>query len=243
LTPEEYRFIELTMTPSEIVTNYAPRTVYEFSLALIAGNPDLHTAFAAWAVLVPDDTPARDDQLFIACVEALRVYLARHGDVLHRRLRKRVAAHVAVSELRTVKECAVWLGQLSRVCRSHGVTRGALHMVMVWLVCEVTYVDDQTYSTSPFRLASVLPKMFDYDVRLVAYVFMSCLRVYNTDLRAKNLWGSESEPAEAAQAWYRLQHVMWPEPTLLDQNQKQALSGSEVSQCSVALSGSRAPRP
>lgn len=226
MTPEEYRLIELTLSPREILEQHAPRTLYELSAAFATNNPDVQSAFAAWAARVPEDTYGRDAQLFIACVEALRVHLARHGDVLPRRPRKRVAALAAIPELGTVRECSYFLGRLRD---SNGLpVLTALGGVLNSLTGEVIYVDDQTYSVSPLRLVNVVYDMLRYDPRLLAYAFMSCLRVYNGDLRAKNLWGSESEPAAPAQAWYRLQHVMWPEPTLLDQSQRQALSGSAV---------------
>jgi hypothetical protein len=226
MTPEEYRLIELTLSPREILAQHAPRTLYELSAEFATNNPDVQSAFAAWAAWVPEDTSARDTGLFIACVEALRVHLARHGQELPRRLRKRIAALVAITEPSTVRACAYLLRRLrdsDGLCSNTGLG-GVLNSLMG----EVIYVDDQSYSVSPLRLVGVTGNMRYYDPRLLAYAFMSCLRVYNGDLRAKNLWGSESEPAAPAQAWYRLQRVMWPEPTLLDQSQMQALSGSAV---------------
>ncbi len=227
MTPEEYRLIELSMSPAEIIAAYAPRTLYEL-LVDATDNTELLSAFAAWAAWVPEDTRERDNQLFVACGEALRVHLARHGDTLSRRTRKRVAALVAIPELGTVRECGEFFRRLRRLYQ-YDSNRMPFGELLSRFEGEIvyTFTEDPVYSVTPLHLFSLANRLIEYDVRLHSLAFMSCLRVYNGDLRAKKLW-EPSEPEGSAQAWYRLQHVMWPGPTLLDQSQRQALSGSAV---------------
>lgn len=227
MTPEEYRLIELSMSPAEIIAAYAPRTLYEL-LVDATDNTELLSAFAAWVVWVPEDTRERDNQLFVACGEALRVHLARHGDTLSRRTRKRVAALVAIPELGTVRECGEFFRRLRRLYQ-YDSNRMPFGELLSRFEGEIVYTfkEDPVYSVTPLHLFSLANRLFDYDVRLHSLAFMSCLRVYNGDLRAKKLW-EPSEPEGSAQAWYRLQRAMWPEPTPLDQSQTQGLSGSEA---------------
>ena len=227
MTPEEYRLIELSMSPAEIIAAYAPRTLYEL-LVDATDNTELLSAFAAWVVWVPEDTRERDNQLFVACGEALRVHLARHGDTLSRRTRKRVAALVAIPELGTVRECGEFFRRLRRLYQ-YDSNRMPFGELLSRFEGEIvyTFTEDPVYSVTPLHLFSLANRLIEYDVRLHSLAFMSCLRVYNRDLRARSLW-EPSEPEGSAQAWYRLQRAMWPEPTLLDQSQKQGLSGSEA---------------
>jgi hypothetical protein len=227
LTPEEYRLIELSMSPAEIIAAYAPRTLYEL-LVDATDNTELLSAFAAWAAWVPEDTRERDNQLFVACGEALRVHLARHGDTLSRRTRKRVAALVAIPELGTVRECGEFFRRLRRLYQ-YDSNRMPFGELLSRFEGEIvyTFTEDPVYSVTPLHLFSLANRLIEYDVRLHSLAFMSCLRVYNGDLRAKKLW-EPSEPEGSAQAWYRLQRAMWPEPTPLDQSQTQGLSGSEA---------------
>ncbi len=227
MTPEEYRLIELSMSSAEIIAAYAPRTLYEL-LVDATDNTELLSAFAAWAVWVPEDTRERDNQLFVACGEALRVRLARHGDTLSRRTRKRVAALVAIPELGTVRECGEFFRRLRRLYQ-YDSNRMPFGELLSRFEGEIVYTfkEDPVYSVTPLHLFSLANRLIDYDVRLHSLAFVSCMRVYNRDLRARSLW-EPSEPEGSAQAWYRLQRAMWPEPTPLDQSQTQGLSGSEA---------------
>lgn len=215
------------MSPAEIIAAYAPRTLYELLVAA-TDNTELLSAFAAWAAWVPEDTRERDNQLFVACGEALRVHLARHGDTLSRRTRKRVAALVAIPELGTVRECGEFFRRLRRLYQ-YDSNRMPFGELLSRFEGEIvyTFTEDPVYSVTPLHLFSLANRLIEYDVRLHSLAFMSCLRVYNGDLRAKKLW-EPSEPEGSAQAWYRLQRAMWPEPTPLDQSQTQGLSGSEA---------------
>jgi len=215
------------MSPAEIIAAYAPCTLYEL-LVDATDNTELLSAFAAWAVWVPEDTRERDNQLFVACGEALRVHLARHGDTLSRRTRKRVAALVAIPELGTVRECGEFFRRLRRLYQ-YDSNRMPFGELLSRFEGEIvyTFTEDPVYSVTPLHLFSLANRLIEYDVRLHSLAFMSCLRVYNGDLRAKKLW-EPSEPEGSAQAWYRLQRAMWPEPTPLDQSQTQGLSGSEA---------------
>jgi len=215
------------MSPAEIIAAYAPRTLYEL-LVDATDNTELLSAFAAWAAWVPEDTRERDNQLFVACGEALRVHLARHGDTLSRRTRKRVAALVAIPELGTVRECGEFFRRLRRLYQ-YDSNRMPFGELLSRFEGEIvyTFTEDPVYSVTPLHLFSLANRLIEYDVRLHSLAFMSCLRVYNGDLRAKKLW-EPSEPEGSAQAWYRLQRAMWPEPTPLDQSQTQGLSGSEA---------------
>ena len=215
------------MSPAESIAAYAPRTLYAL-LVDATDNTELLSAFAAWAVWVPEDTRERDNQLFVACGEALRVHLARHGDTLSRRTRKRVAALVASPELGTVRECGEFFRRLRRLYQ-YDSNRMPFGELLSRFEGEIVYTfkEDPVYSVTPLHLFSLANRLIDYDVRLYSLAFMSCMRVYNRDLRARSLW-EPSEPEGSAQAWYRLQRAMWPEPTPLDQSQTQGLSGSEA---------------
>ncbi len=173
MTPEEYRLIELSMSPAEIIAAYAPRTLYEL-LVDATDNTELLSAFAAWVVWVPEDTRERDNQLFVACGEALRVHLARHGDTLSRRTRKRVAALVAIPELGTVRECGEFFRRLRRLYQ-YDSNRMPFGELLSRFEGEIVYTfkEDPVYSVTPLLLFSLANRLIEYDVRLHSLAYLS----------------------------------------------------------------------